>query len=202
MPTPQKFERKNFFINRQLQGRYMLSFVVPMLGMLLFMVFTLYVGVQSVIESTTAIMKDDIQEKMATRLQDREETVELYRAAVGDVNAYVRNFSANEKYRSTVYRTLFWVLAIGVLLVIGQIGVLTVFFSHRLAGPIYRLERVCHDLIEGKYDQQIVLRKGDEMQNLATLFNEAMAKTRERLVSLRDEPDEEGRKKVAESLSL
>jgi methyl-accepting chemotaxis protein len=202
MPKPQKFERKHFFINRELQGRYMLTFLVPMLVMLVFMLFTVYFAAHSMLGTTTTIIKEDIAEKTATHLQDREESVELYSALLRDIRGYLRDFSTNERYRRAVLRTLLQVLGIGILLVIVQIGLLTIFFSHKLAGPVYRFERVCHELIEGNYNQQVVLRRGDEMQNLAGLLNEMMATTRQRLVALRDASDDAQRRRIAEELDI
>ena len=56
------------------------------------------------------------------------------------------------------------------VLVMVQIVLLTVFFSHKVAGPVYRFEKVCHNMIAGDYTDQIHLRKGDEMQNLVASF--------------------------------
>jgi methyl-accepting chemotaxis protein len=202
MAKPQKFERKHFFINRELQGRYMLTFLVPMLVMLVFMLFTVYFAAQSMLTTTTTIIKDDIAEKTATHLQDRQESVELYQGLLRDIRGYLRDFSTNEKYRRAVLHTLLQVLGIGIFLVILQIGLLTIFFSHKLAGPIYRFERVCHGLIEGNYNQKVVLRRGDEMQNLAALLNETIATTRRRLVELRDTSDDAQRRHLAADLAL
>ena len=77
--------------------------------------------------------------------------------------------------------SLLWVFGIGVFLVVIQIVLLTIFFSHKVAGPVYRFEKVCNNIINGIYTDEIRLRHGDEMQNLARLFNEALKCTRERL---------------------
>ncbi|MBD3314706.1 MAG: hypothetical protein GF344_02875 [Chitinivibrionales bacterium] len=199
---PKKFERKHFFINRELQGRYMLTFLVPMVVLLFFMLFAVYFAAQSMLNTTTTIIKEDIAQKTATHLQDRQESVELYRGLMRDIRSYLRDFSTNERYRRAVLLTLLQVLAVGMMLVIVQVVLLTIFFSHKLAGPLYRFERVCHELIEGNYSQHIVLRRGDQMQNLASLLNEVIALTQKRLVTLRDTSDDEERRKIADKLKL
>ena len=51
------------------------------------------------------------------------------------------------------------------------VGVLGVLFSHRVGGAVYAMKRTMADLVEGK-DVKMKLRKGDEFQEIADLFNE------------------------------
>ncbi len=198
-----KFERKHFFINRKLQGKYMLTFLIPMLVMLVFMLLTLYFASETVVSTTTATIKQGIQDKEAFHFQDKESpSVESYRALLSDVKSFLRNYSSDETYRRVVLVSLLWVFGIGVLLVIIQIVLLTIFFSHKLAGPIYRFERLCHTIIEGDYTGEIILRRGDEMQNLASLLNEVIGRTHERFTQLRDAADGEAKQKVFSSIKL
>jgi HAMP domain-containing protein len=198
-----RFERKHFFIDRKLQGRYMMSFFVPMFFMLLFMIFTLYIASHSLVNAASSIVRMDIQNKITLQFQDElEPSVSSYKELLRDINTYLRNFSEDEKYRSAVVSSLLWVFGIGILFVIIQLVLLTIFFSHKLAGPVYRFEIVCHNIIEGKYTDKINLRKGDEMQNLACLLNEVITKTRARLRSLHEAQSEQERQKIMETLEL
>jgi methyl-accepting chemotaxis protein len=59
--------------------------------------------------------------------------------------------------------------------------------SHRIAGPIYRFERVVKSVIAGDYDTTAIrLRKGDEFQELADDLNEMMDVLRARREEARD----------------
>ena len=87
------FVRKHFFINRELQGRYMLTFLIPMLILLAFMLFTLYMASQAIINTTTRIIQRDIESKIALEFQDQTSpTVKQYETFVGDLNQYIREF--------------------------------------------------------------------------------------------------------------
>jgi nitrogen fixation/metabolism regulation signal transduction histidine kinase len=197
------FERKHFFIDRKFQGRYMLTFLIPMLIMLVFMLVTLATASRSLFSTTTRIIKDDIENVIATGLQDRSEpTVQDYQLVVDNISSYMREFSDSSKIRRALISSLMLVFGIGIFIVIIQTVVLTVYFSHRVAGPVYRFEKTCHELIEGNYQQKIQLRRGDELQNLANLLNMVIVKSRERLGALRDEPDEQRRKEISESLNI
>ncbi len=47
----------------------------------------------------------------------------------------------------------------------------TIIFSHRIAGPLYRIEHTLDELIEGKDVACIQLRRGDELKGLAERLN-------------------------------
>lgn len=203
MTTEKKFERKHFFIDRKLQGRYMMTFFIPMLIMLVFMIFTLYIASHSLVKTASTIVKMDIQNQITLQFQDElEPSIQSYKSLLKEINMYLRNFTENKRYRGAVLSSLLWVFGIGLLFVIIQLVLLTIFFSHKVAGPVYRFEMTCHDIIDGKYTVKIKLRKGDEMQNLATLLNEVIARSRERLLGLKNAETEEEKQKIVNSLEL
>jgi nitrogen fixation/metabolism regulation signal transduction histidine kinase len=197
------FSRTHFFIDRKFQGRYMMTFLVPMVVLLLFMLFTLYFASMTIIDTTTRIIKKDIENKVSLELQDQvEPNINQYKSTLNGINLYVRTFSSNKEFKQSVLSSLLWVFGIGMILVIIQIVFLTVFFSHKIAGPVYRLEKVCHNMISGNYTDQIHLRKGDEMQNLAVLLNEVIRKTRERMNSFLNAKSDEERKEIVKNIQI
>lgn len=204
MSTKQpRFHRKHYFIDRKFQGRYMLTFFVPMVVMLGFMLFTLYFASIMIVDTTTRIIKRDVDNNIALQLQDQPTpSVDRYQKIVSDITGYIKSFSESTMLKREMLGTLLVVFGIGLLLVIVQVVFLTIFFSHKVAGPVYRFECVCHDVIEGRYTDTIKLRKGDEMMNLAELFNQAMAATRQRMVDLLNAESDQKRKEIASRLEL
>jgi signal transduction histidine kinase len=60
-----------------------------------------------------------------------------------------------------------WLLATGLVNMV-VIPFLSLFISHRIAGPIYRLEKEVADALQNEsFGKKIVLRQGDEFQSLA-----------------------------------
>jgi methyl-accepting chemotaxis protein len=47
-----------------------------------------------------------------------------------------------------------------------------VLLSHRIAGPWYRMESILTEIAEGGLASEVKLRKGDELQSLASAINE------------------------------
>lgn len=51
---------------------------------------------------------------------------------------------------------------------------LSIFISHRIAGPIYRLERELKEISKGDYSCRIKFRSNDELQEIADGINELL----------------------------
>lgn len=66
-----------------------------------------------------------------------------------------------------------------VLLLCGAIAILCAHALHKVAGPLYRLERVLEGCVAGEPVKPVFLRQGDQMQPLARDFNRFVARLRE-----------------------
>ncbi len=51
-------------------------------------------------------------------------------------------------------------------------GIQSIFASHRIAGPMYRFEKMANDLLRGNYGARIRTRKGDEFNDMTRLLND------------------------------
>ncbi|MEA3347324.1 MAG: hypothetical protein U9Q21_04490 [Candidatus Auribacterota bacterium] len=49
--------------------------------------------------------------------------------------------------------------------------ILSIFLSHKIAGPIYRLETDIEELLKGNLRKRVRLRKGDELKTIADQIN-------------------------------
>ncbi len=57
-----------------------------------------------------------------------------------------------------------------VLFVLAGVFFYTLIFSHRIAGPIHRINKVLEMMLRGEYPESIALRKGDHFQETAELL--------------------------------
>ncbi|MGA2506678.1 MAG: hypothetical protein ABSF80_04295 [Chitinispirillaceae bacterium] len=201
--TTAKFKRKRYFIDRKFQGRYMMTFFVPMMIMLVFMLGTLYFAAQTIVDTTTRMLSQDVENTITLSLQDNANpSPEKYKTTLADISRSIAMFSRSKDLKREMLLSLLWVFGIGLFIVIVQIVAMTVFFSHKVAGPVYRFEQVLHDCIDGRYDGSIHLRQGDELQNLAGLFNSALQATRQRLDGLIHAESDQKRREIAAALHL
>jgi methyl-accepting chemotaxis protein len=63
--------------------------------------------------------------------------------------------------------------SIGVIIVTGIIGIIVlIFISHRIAGPLFRFEKVLGELVKGDLTHRFTLRENDQFTGLADRINE------------------------------
>ena len=65
-----------------------------------------------------------------------------------------------------------------VLLVCGAIAALCVYGLHKVAGPLYRMERVMEEIREGTPTRTVSFREGDQIEPLGRAFNGWIGKLR------------------------
>lgn len=58
-----------------------------------------------------------------------------------------------------------------VFIVIPLFGFLSIFITHKIAGPVYRLKIRLQQMTEWDLDSKVTLRKGDDLQELADCVN-------------------------------
>ena len=79
---------------------------------------------------------------------------------------------------------------LGISLILGNltamliVGMLTVFMvlyaSHKIAGPLYRFEKLCEQIGDGQLDGISRLREGDQLQDMGKAFDDMIGKLRNR----------------------
>ncbi len=62
------------------------------------------------------------------------------------------------------------IVVIGVGFIVSAI-IISIHFSHKMAGPSYAIKRAIHNLMDGVEHHSINLRKGDEFHDLAQRIN-------------------------------
>ena len=62
----------------------------------------------------------------------------------------------------------------GLIVLIPAAAVFSIYLTHRVAGPLFRIEQTAREMIRGNLAIRIRLRKGDELHELAGLVNETL----------------------------
>jgi len=75
-------------------------------------------------------------------------------------------------------------LALAVL--IPTAAVFSIYLTHRLAGPLFRIEQTARELIRGNLALRIQFRKGDELHELAGLLNEVLDSLKQAFLEIRE----------------
>ena len=102
----------------------------------------------------------------------------LFTKCLGDVAGMLPNDGAVLwAEMRTVFLGVFLTSTLAFLPLIFLVGVLTTF---RIAGPIYRIETYLSAIVRGEEPTGLKLRKGDELQKLVDLLNQAFEVTQAR----------------------
>jgi methyl-accepting chemotaxis protein len=73
---------------------------------------------------------------------------------------------------------------IEILLITAIIVFISIFTSHKLAGPLFRLERELNEFAEGNITQKIRFRDSDPFEKIETTYNNAIEELTLKLASL------------------
>jgi signal transduction histidine kinase len=80
----------------------------------------------------------------------------------------------------TIFRNAHIALLINLLLILPPIFWVSIRFSHRVAGPLPKIYQAIKDVRDGNYNVNLVLRKKDELRELADLINEMSKSLKEK----------------------
>lgn len=78
-----------------------------------------------------------------------------------------------------IVNTVNWRIFLSIFLITPLVAMIGIVLSHRIAGPIYRMEKYLGDLAKGNLANRITLRKKDELATLATMINYVVESWRE-----------------------
>jgi nitrogen fixation/metabolism regulation signal transduction histidine kinase len=132
-----------------------------------------------VLESVASINKEQIDAitKRAAELEAGRKALEEQNRLLLDQEKGMRDqHVAIERQRKMLFVSLAGVLTLLVVLV----GIAGIIFTHRVAGPIFKMKRLLREVGEGKLVLQGRLRKGDELQDFFEVFATMVEKLRER----------------------
>ncbi len=96
-----------------------------------------------------------------------------------------------------VFKTTNMTLIKNLLFISPLIFTLGLLFSHKIAGPLYRIEKTIDEIAKGNLGLRIRLRKGDELRDLADTinsmaenFNNSIGSNKEDLLRIQKDMDE------------
>lgn len=76
--------------------------------------------------------------------------------------------------------TMLTSLVAGLALLVVLIGILGIYFTHKVVGPIYKMKLLLRQVGDGKLNFQGRLRKGDELQDFFLVFEAMVEKLKDR----------------------
>jgi len=167
-----KAMRKRYFVNFSIQFKYIMMSVLPVLLISLFCIFFVVQSGELLVEKQKSKIFEEFSsiDKTLKRMQsvnlpkDVNNQLEIFskRLSILQEELNIQYYNLVEEWAKTRMKILA-VLFLGIFFV----GIISLIYSHRIAGPIYRLKKAIEALQDGKEIGCIKLRPGDEFQDLA-----------------------------------
>jgi hypothetical protein len=167
-----RYKRSQFFVNPAVQGTYIAFSIVPAVLATLFCTYVLIHGGENVLRAASesplvpvytmkltveSLESEGYTEKTAPKVKRLKRDLTTLKHAME--NTYYETVNCWNAIRWQIYAIMVWCLIL--------VGALALLFSHRIAGPLFRI-RKCIDLFaEGKDSGPVHLRKRDQYKDLA-----------------------------------
>ena len=172
--------RRHFFIDKPLQIRYMLTITLTLLAITFISLFSLYFGIWGGV--LNAFSDEQLRSDLltASRIQEYEEARHPNPQAGESFSAlsfFQQAERLSERQREVFKELLNQTnrrLAPKLLFLLVLIGWGTIFLSHKIAGPLFRFQRVLQDLNKKNLSVRCHLRKFDEAKSVAEAFNHSL----------------------------
>ncbi|MFA6321806.1 MAG: HAMP domain-containing protein [Candidatus Omnitrophota bacterium] len=164
-----KFKRKNYLINKKFQLKYTVLIVTTLLVVMLATGFGLYMGMWGSIIENFSRFKVSQNLENVKRITDYEQA----RYAKGDYRLekiFREAELLSEQDRDALKDALQSVnrsLVPKIIILSILIFIAGIFISHRIAGPMYRIEKSAEAIQRGDLLVNFKIRKGDEMRDAA-----------------------------------
>jgi nitrogen fixation/metabolism regulation signal transduction histidine kinase len=167
----QMIRRRRYFVHPSSQLKYIAFSILPALIMTLFSVYFLNVSGELIlgIQTETVLTELSVVEQTIVRVREAatKETADdvrrlndvLYSFADAVLLPYLEAPQRWNEAKTVLFACLFSALM--------GTTILAVLYSHKIAGPLFRVKTIINMLSEGKDPQVIQFRKNDEFKELA-----------------------------------
>lgn len=182
-----QYKRTHFLINKKFQFHYMGLVFLFCLIISSSILFSFYFGFKNVIYDEFSWKK--ILNKLQTidRIAGYEEMRQRYRQSDrSDEDIETVKMAREASMLSKNQEELFTyflkkitrevVVELSALILIISLG--TVFMTHKIAGPLYRIRMLLNEVQKGNLDVNFKLREGDQLQGLAHALNDLIGNYR------------------------
>jgi methyl-accepting chemotaxis protein len=168
------FRRRNYFVNPGLQLRYMAVLVLCMVLASFLTGFLMYFGIWGAVIPEFSEPKVAEKLEIASRLRDYDNARMGVTAEQAPLSFFkeARLLSAHEQQAvSYILDRTNQHLAPRIVVIILVIGAASVFISHKIAGPMVRIEKSLNSMANGDLTSNFGLRRGDEMKSLSGMLD-------------------------------
>ena len=175
------YKRKKFIIHHLIQIRYILMSVLPALVISIFCVFFLVKsGENMILQSKLSLNKINENTQMLNELEGQEQSEKGLKKILvlkSELLSFQRSMQKTYLSDFTEWKNICIQIFIGLFFVLFLVMILAIIYSHRIAGPIYRVKRYLDMMAESNnLPPPISFREYDEFKEIADSVNKVIEK--------------------------
>ena len=175
MQSSSRNRRRQYFINKPLQIRYMAYLVLPLLLVSVISMISVYLGIWGGVLDAFSDERIRNDLLIASRLTEYEQARSMTEAPTPSALSFFKQTERLSLRQREIFRDILddtnRKLIAKFILLLFFIAWGSIYFSHKIAGPLYRFHATLEAVEQGDVSIRIRLRKADEAQLLAKRFN-------------------------------
>jgi methyl-accepting chemotaxis protein len=173
---------RNYLLDSRFQLKYTGYLVFVTLVISGVMGAVLYTTTRSMYEESAKVVEENAKVSEVSRMNIKDlasDSPELLAEFNKEATEHDKAVAAQEATLIAQQKLVIWSLGGGLALMVALIGLLGIYFTHKVAGPIYKMKRLLKQVGQGNLRVDARLRKGDELQDFFDAFTQMVAGLRD-----------------------
>jgi hypothetical protein len=166
---------RNYLLDSRFQLKYTGFLVVVALVISAIMGIVLYESAQAVVGESSALVDESKKVSEVSRMNIRDlasDSPELLTEFNREADAHDKALADQQERLIHKQAVMIWSLVGGLALMVVLIGMLGIYFTHKVAGPVFKMKRLLRQVGEGHLHVDARLRKGDELTDFFETFTQ------------------------------
>jgi methyl-accepting chemotaxis protein len=172
---------RNYLIDSRFQLKYAGFLVATVIVISGVTGAVLYTTTRALVTESSALVEESKKVSEVSRMNIRDfasDSPELLTEFNREANAHDKVIAEQQESLIRRERGMIASLVGGLALMVVLIGMLGIYFTHKVAGPVHKMKRLLKQVGEGSLHVDARLRRGDELQDFFDAFTEMVASLR------------------------
>jgi predicted PurR-regulated permease PerM len=181
-PGSHKRSVRNYLLDAQFQLKYAGILVAVAMVICAVMGAVLYRTTTAVVAESSALVEESKKVSEVSRMNIRDlasDSPDLLTEFNREADTHDRAIADQQASLIRSQQNMILSLVGGLVLIVVMIGLLGIYITHKVAGPVYKMTRLLRQVGEGNLQIDERLRKGDELRNFFQTFTHMVAGLRE-----------------------
>lgn len=181
-PSAYRRSVRNYLLDSRFQLKYTGFLVVVAIAISAVMGAVLYETTRAVVGESSALVEESKKVSEVSRMNVNDlasDSPDLLTEFNREAAAHDRTLADQQASLIARQRRMIESLVGGLALMVVLIGLLGIYFTHKVAGPIYKMKKLLKQVGDGNLHVETRLRKGDELRDFFDAFARMVASLRE-----------------------